>query len=126
VQSDGGLCFWQLHPDKESEGRKIVEELVAQMTNHRRQLTVILAGYKQDMEELLASNQGLRSRFSHYMDFEDYKQGKCSFRDGKLTIKGFQDHREGGASGRTLNETPHQESRDTRLQASPSTRWVTD
>ena len=35
-------------------------------------MVVVLAGYKEEMEKLLDSNPGLRSRFPHQYHFEDY------------------------------------------------------
>ena len=42
------------------------------MEDHRDNLIVILAGYREEMEHLLEINPGLRSRFSIQLDFPDY------------------------------------------------------
>lgn len=42
------------------------------MTNHGENLVIILAGYPNEMEQLLESNPGLKSRFKKFFRFEDY------------------------------------------------------
>lgn len=53
-------------------GREAVTELLAMMENHRDRLVVIAAGYPGDMERLLSTNEGLRSRFNQRLDFANY------------------------------------------------------
>lgn len=53
-------------------GQAIVDELVKQLEDQRDSLVVIIAGYENDIERLLASNDGLRSRFAHRFRFETY------------------------------------------------------
>jgi len=42
------------------------------MEDDRSSLIVIAAGYKNDMSQFVASNPGLQSRFTRYLNFEDY------------------------------------------------------
>jgi hypothetical protein len=53
-------------------GQAIVDELVKQLEDQRDHLVVIIAGYETDIERLLSSNDGLRSRFAHRFKFETY------------------------------------------------------
>ncbi|MBL8438422.1 MAG: AAA family ATPase [Zoogloeaceae bacterium] len=53
-------------------GQEAVDTLVAQMENYRERLVVIIAGYTDDIRDFVASNAGLKSRFSRYIDFESY------------------------------------------------------
>jgi SpoVK/Ycf46/Vps4 family AAA+-type ATPase len=53
-------------------GREAVDTLVKLMEDHRDEVVVIAAGYANDMERFLATNQGLASRFSHRIRFADY------------------------------------------------------
>jgi hypothetical protein len=43
------------------------------MENHRHQLVVIMAGYKDRMETFFESNPGMRSRLAHHLDFAPYQ-----------------------------------------------------
>lgn len=49
-----------------------VPVLVAEMENHRGDLCVILAGYKDEMTEFLKVNSGLESRIPHVIEFPNY------------------------------------------------------
>lgn len=49
-----------------------VTELIAQMENNRADTVVILAGYKDEMEALMRTNPGFRSRIGVVVNFEDY------------------------------------------------------
>ncbi|MBM7572137.1 AAA family ATPase [Aquibacillus albus] len=53
-------------------GKEAIDTLVDEMTKHNENLVVILAGYKNEMKQFIASNPGLESRFKKYIEFEDY------------------------------------------------------
>ena len=53
-------------------GREVIEVLLKNMEDHRKDLVVIVAGYSQLMEKFIHSNPGLESRFNKYFYFEDY------------------------------------------------------
>ena len=53
-------------------GAEAVAELVKLMEDHRNDLAVIVAGYPVEMRQFIESNPGLRSRFTHYIEFPDF------------------------------------------------------
>lgn len=57
---------------KDSFGQEALDVLVAEMENNRANLVVIMAGYNRDIERLLATNEGLKSRFSRKIEFSSY------------------------------------------------------
>lgn len=57
-------------------GKEAINTLVPLMENHRDDLVVIVAGYPEKMQAFLEMNDGLRSRFSRTIDFEDYSSGE--------------------------------------------------
>lgn len=58
--------------DQDTYGQEAIDALVADIENHRDSLMVILAGYSNDMDKFLDKNQGLRSRLSTEIIFDDY------------------------------------------------------
>jgi probable Rubsico expression protein CbbX len=75
----GGVLFideaYYLHrPENERDyGVEAIEILLQVMENDRDRLVVILAGYKDRMDEFFRLNPGMRSRVAHHIDFPDYK-----------------------------------------------------
>jgi probable Rubsico expression protein CbbX len=53
-------------------GQETIEILLQVMENQREDLVVILAGYKDRMDEFFHSNPGMRSRVAHHLDFPDF------------------------------------------------------
>jgi probable Rubsico expression protein CbbX len=74
----GGILFideayYLYKPDNERDyGAEAIEILLQVMENQRDELVVILAGYKERMEEFYESNPGLSSRIANHVDFPDY------------------------------------------------------
>jgi SpoVK/Ycf46/Vps4 family AAA+-type ATPase len=53
-------------------GAEVIATLITAMEDSRNRLVVIVAGYKDEMDRLIDSNPGLKSRFNTFIDFEDY------------------------------------------------------
>ena len=74
----GGVLFideayYLYRPENERDyGQEAIEILLQEMENHRDDLVVIFAGYRDRMERFFASNPGLSSRIAHHIDFPDY------------------------------------------------------
>ena len=64
-------------------GDEAIEVLLKNMEDKRGKICVILAGYKQEMTELLNSNPGFKSRIQFTLDFPDYTREEL----GKIAIK---------------------------------------
>lgn len=53
-------------------GKEAIDTLVKQMEDYRDQVILILAGYRNEMDEFIKANPGLKSRFPIHIDFPDY------------------------------------------------------
>ncbi|WP_428491135.1 CbbX protein [Rhodopila sp.] len=77
-KSMGGVLFideayYLYRPENERDyGQEAVEILLQMMEDHRDDLVVILAGYKDRMDTFFRSNPGMASRIAHHIDFPDY------------------------------------------------------
>ncbi len=61
-----------LRDGKDAYGEEAVQALLKRSEDDRSRLVVILAGYPEEMGELLKSNPGLSSRFHRVLTFDDY------------------------------------------------------
>ncbi|PZS13309.1 MAG: CbbX protein, partial [Solirubrobacterales bacterium] len=75
----GGVLFideaYYLHrPENERDyGPEAIEVLLQVMESERENLVVIMAGYKDRMEQFFQANPGMGSRVAHHIHFPDYK-----------------------------------------------------
>ncbi|MBQ8682903.1 MAG: AAA family ATPase [Clostridia bacterium] len=59
-------------------GREAIDTLIAEMENHRSDLVVIMAGYPDEMANLMKANPGLESRMPYIIEFPNYtKEQLC-------------------------------------------------
>jgi SpoVK/Ycf46/Vps4 family AAA+-type ATPase len=80
-EMDGGVLFIDeayslIQGDNDVFGKEAIDTLIAEMENKREDIVVILAGYPDDMEQLMNSNPGFRSRVSKSFVFEDYSSAE--------------------------------------------------
>jgi probable Rubsico expression protein CbbX len=74
----GGVLFideayYLYRADNERDyGQESIEILLQVMENQRDKIVVILAGYKDRMDQFFASNPGMSSRIAHHLDFPEY------------------------------------------------------
>ncbi len=73
----GGVLFIDeayalLNSKGDSHGKEALDTLVKMIEDNRENLVVILAGYKDEMEEMFSVQTGLKSRFPNVIHFEDY------------------------------------------------------
>jgi probable Rubsico expression protein CbbX len=74
----GGVLFideayYLYRPENERDyGVEAIEILLQVMENERENLVVILAGYKDRMDDFFQPNPGMSSRVAHHIDFPDY------------------------------------------------------
>jgi probable Rubsico expression protein CbbX len=54
-------------------GQEVIDILLQVMENQRDNLVVILAGYKDRMDEFFGVNPGMSSRIAHHLDFAAYE-----------------------------------------------------
>jgi probable Rubsico expression protein CbbX len=87
----GGVLFideayYLYRPENERDyGVEAIEILLQVMENERDRLVVILAGYKDRMDEFFRLNPGMSSRVAHHIDFPDYTADEL-MRIGKLML----------------------------------------
>ena len=77
----GGILFvdeaYTLAPvnqsgDRDQQGAQALEQLMKRMEDDRGKFVVIAAGYRTEMENLFRINAGFRSRFSYFLNIDDY------------------------------------------------------
>lgn len=80
-KANGGILFideaYEL--GKGQFGSEACSTLVEAMTNDDRYggVVIIMAGYQADMQSMLDTNQGLKSRFNRFIEFRDWEVADC-------------------------------------------------
>jgi len=75
----GGVLFideaYYLHrPENERDyGQEAIEVLLQVMESERQNLVVVMAGYKDRMDQFFLANPGMGSRIAHHIHFPDYE-----------------------------------------------------
>ncbi len=76
-KAKGGVLFideaYSLINDKQDAfGKEAIDSLLKMMEDLRDDLVVIVAGYTELMEEFLLANPGFKSRFNHFVQFDNF------------------------------------------------------
>ena len=107
----GGVLFideayYLYRPENERDyGQEAIEILLQVMENHRDDLVVILAGYKDRMDTFFQSNPGMSSRIAHHIDFPDYSENELVEIAGKMV--GTMNYRLDDEARRAMDEYIH-------------------
>ena len=72
--------------DTKDYGLRVIETLLTFLSQDEPDVMVILAGYTKEMNEMLESNPGLKSRFPYVFEFEDYTPAQL-FQIGKMVLE---------------------------------------
>ena len=59
--------------DSKDFGNEVIETVLKFMEDNRGKISVIVAGYQNEMKRFISSNPGLQSRFTKYYHFSDYR-----------------------------------------------------
>lgn len=74
----GGVLFmdeaYSLCQNSESDfGKEALATIIKEMEDNRDKLVIIMAGYTNEMNQLVNLNPGLKSRIGYFIEFSDYK-----------------------------------------------------
>lgn len=69
---DEAYALARKNDDSKDFGKEAIEILLKEMSDGDGDLSIIVAGYPEEMNNFLESNPGLKSRFNMHYDFPDY------------------------------------------------------
>lgn len=95
-QAMGGVLFVDeayalvAEDGKDAFGKEALDTLIKMIEDRRQDLVVILAGYPDEMDRLVSTNPGVRSRFPTQVLFDDYAEGELmQIAEQMLSADGF-------------------------------------
>lgn len=69
-------------------GKEACDTIVAAMTSDMyKDVVIVIAGYRHEMDNMLKSNAGLKSRFTHFFNFPDWQKNDCRSFFEQLSFK---------------------------------------
>ncbi|MCY9549827.1 AAA family ATPase [Lysinibacillus xylanilyticus] len=76
-KAKGGVLFIDeayslINDKKDAFGKEAIDSLLKAMEDLRDDLVIIVAGYTELMEEFLLANPGFKSRFNHFVQFDNF------------------------------------------------------
>ena len=63
---------YALFDKRDGFGQEAVDTIIKEMEDNRQNMVIIFAGYKKEMQDFINMNEGLKSRISRYIEFENY------------------------------------------------------
>jgi SpoVK/Ycf46/Vps4 family AAA+-type ATPase len=81
-EAKGGVLFideaYNLRGGINSFGKEALDTLLAAMTSpDYEDVCIVIAGYPMELDEMMSSNPGLKSRFTDFIEFEDWDADDC-------------------------------------------------
>ena len=86
---DESYALYSGTEDSKDYGSEALTTLIAEMENHRDDMVVIMAGYTDEMAELMKGNTGLRSRMPYLIEFPNYTKEQLTQIYMKFARKNF-------------------------------------
>ncbi len=89
---DEAYSLYRSGEDTKDFGREVIEILIKEMSDGIGDIAIFVAGYPKEMDVFLDSNPGLKSRFNHNFEFQDYTPqelleiAELSIHENKLLI----------------------------------------
>lgn len=71
---DEAYSLYKSEGSKADYGREALDTLIAEMENHRNDMVVIMAGYTDEMDDLMKGNAGLKSRMPYTIEFTSFNR----------------------------------------------------
>ena len=127
-KAQGNVLFideaYTLTADKDNRkdfGYRAVECLLTVLSRNSPDMIVVLAGYEKEMNQMLATNPGLRGRFPHTLRFEDYSADELM--EIALQLFRKEEYILTGEAGRQLYETISEAVAD-KTESFSNARWI--
>jgi SpoVK/Ycf46/Vps4 family AAA+-type ATPase len=69
---DEAYSLYRGEDDSKDFGKEVIEIVIKEMSDGPGNIAIVVAGYPDEMRTFIESNPGMKSRFNHYFNFQDY------------------------------------------------------